>query len=193
MLHHLKDQLLGLQARDDLVRAELEADGTLFDGYHPRIEEVHRANAAQLRKVIEDHGWPAEALVGPEGAEAAWLVLQHAISEPGFMRYCRTLIDAASQVGQIPRWQFAYLDDRIRVFEGKPQRFGTQFDLKPDGPEISELEDPMQVDVWRREVGLGPVSEVLSRAEDLPRPSESEFQAKQAQGNVWRRKVGWLT
>jgi hypothetical protein len=193
VLQPLKDHLLGLQARDELVRAELEADGTLFDGYHQRMEEVHRANAADLRTIIETHGWPTSALVGPEGAKAAWLVLQHAIAEPGFMRYCRSLIDAASQVGQIPRWQFAYLDDRIRVFEGKPQRFGTQFDLKPDGPEISELEDPKQVDDWRREVGLGPVSEVLPKARDYPLPTESEFEAKQAQGNIWRQKVGWLT
>jgi hypothetical protein len=54
----------------------------------------------------------------------------HAISEPGFMRRCRTLIDEVSRAGRVPRWQFPYIDDRIRVFEGRPQHFGTPFDLQ---------------------------------------------------------------
>jgi hypothetical protein len=101
------------------------------------------------------------------------------------------LIDEASRAGRVPRWQFAYLDDRIRVFEGQAQRFGTQFDLTPDGPDIHTLEDPGQVDRWRREVGLGPVSEVLARAGADPRPSATEYAARRAEGDLWRRKVGW--
>ncbi|WP_343995638.1 DUF6624 domain-containing protein [Ideonella azotifigens] len=189
----LRNQLLAMASRDERVRAELQAEGTLLEGYHPRMEAVHRANAADLRALMEEHGWPSEALVGPEGAEAAWLVLQHSIAEPGFMRHCRTLIDEASRIGLVPRWQFAYLDDRIRVFEGKAQRFGTQFDLTPDGPELNALEDPSQVDRWRREAGLGPVSEVLSRARGLPLPSHEEYASKQVAGNLWRRDVGWVT
>ena len=107
------------------------------------------------------------------------------------MCYCRTLIDEVSKAGSVPRWQFAYLDDRIRVFQGKAQRFGTQFDLKPDGPEINRLEDPNQVDVWRKEVGLGPISEVLSRARELPLPLKEEYQAKQVAIYLWSHRVGW--
>ncbi len=180
-----------MESRDEGVRAELVSDGTLFEGYHPRMEAVHRENATELRAIIEVYGWPSAELVGPEGADAAWLVLQHSIGDPEFMRYCRTLIEAASNAGRIPRWQFAYLDDRIRVFEGKTQRFGTQFDLKPDGPEITSLEDPIQVDRWRQEVGLATISEVMSRARGLPLPSKAEYEAKQAAGERWRRKVGW--
>ena len=36
--------------------AELEAvhaDGSLFEGYHPRMEAVHRHNAARLREIAE--------------------------------------------------------------------------------------------------------------------------------------------
>jgi hypothetical protein len=179
-------------ARDAEVRAELEAEGTLFDGYHPRMEEVHRENAAKLRAIMEEHGWPDEELVGAEGAEGAWLVAQHSIAEPNFMRHCRTLVDDASSIGLVPRWQFAYLDDRICVFEGKAQRFGTQFDLKPDGPEINALEDSSQVDRLRHEVGLGPISEVLSRAQSNPLPSHEEYEAKKIAGNLWRRSVGWV-
>jgi hypothetical protein len=192
MLPHLQTRLLAMLNRDAELRAHLEADGTLLDGYHARMEEIHRTNAEELREIIEEHGWPNQNLVGSEAAEAAWLIAQHSISEPSFMRRCRAWLDEASNAGLVPRWQFAYIDDRIRVFEGKTQRFGTQFELKPDGPEINALMDPHQVDTWRREVGLGPISEVLSRAQGSPRPSPDEYASKQAEGKTWSRKVGWL-
>jgi hypothetical protein len=191
MLQYLQDQLIAMNARDVQVRAELEADGSLFEGYHVRMEEVHRANAHQLRVIIEEYGWPDEELVGQEGAEAAWLIAQHSIAEPTFMRLCRGLLDVASQTDRVPRWQFAYIDDRIRVFEGKPQRFGTQHDLKPDGVVVSTLEDSAQVDTWRREVGLATISEAISRVQGGSLPSLEEYLTKQAEGNLWRRKVGW--
>ncbi|MEL1263948.1 DUF6624 domain-containing protein [Pseudoxanthomonas putridarboris] len=192
MLSTVRTQLLAMRARDEQVRTELAADGSLFEGYHPRMEEVHRVSAQELRSVIQEHGWPDEELVGPEGAEAAWLVAQHSIGEPDFMRHCRTLLDEASFLGRVPRWQFAYIDDRIRVFEGKPQRFGTQVDLRPEGPEVHELEDSAQVDAWRKDAGLPPIAVVIARAQADPCPSPEEHATKQAAGLLWRRQVGWI-
>jgi hypothetical protein len=68
------------------VRADLAAAGLLFDGYHPRMAEVQRRNAARLAAILDGHGWPALALVGEDGAAATWLVLQHAIGDPPLMR-----------------------------------------------------------------------------------------------------------
>ena len=54
----LASELVGLADEDQRVRAELLADGTLFDGYNPRMEDVHVRNAARLEAVIDEHGWP---------------------------------------------------------------------------------------------------------------------------------------
>jgi hypothetical protein len=75
----LRNGLLAMQAEDRRVRAELLADGSLGDGYHPRMEEVHRRNAARLTEIIAGHGWPGRGLVGEDGARAARFVLQHTI------------------------------------------------------------------------------------------------------------------
>jgi hypothetical protein len=40
-------------AEDERVRERLAADGSLFDGYHPEMEAVHRANAARRREMEE--------------------------------------------------------------------------------------------------------------------------------------------
>ena len=125
----LAAELIALRERDLTMRAELASDGSLLDGYHPRMEVVHRANAARLREIIAEHGWPGTPLVGVRGAEAAFLIAQHAIGEPPFMRRCRELLAAAVAAGAAPAWQLAYLDDRINVFEDRPQHYGTQ--LRP--------------------------------------------------------------
>lgn len=189
----LRDTLLTLQRRDLALRAELEADGTLFEGYHPRMEAIHRDNARQLRELIERFGWPNERLAGQDGAEAAWLIVQHSISEPDFMRSCRYLLEKELATGGAPPWQYAYLDDRIRVSEGNPQRFGTQFEVTSEGPILCEVEDSQSLDQRRLEAGLGPIAEHLKRMENVRRPTQEELEARKAEELAWRRKVGWTT
>jgi len=178
---------------DQAVRAELAADGSLFDGYHPRMAAVHDTNAARLRTIIAIHGWPNERLVGVDGAKAAHRIAQHSINHPDFMRECRRLLDEASLNGEVPRWQFAYMDDRIRVFEGLQQRYGTQWRGGTNGLEPYPIEDPEQVDERRAELGLPSLAELRASA-----PPERPFDLETArrleeQELAWRRAVGWIT
>lgn len=181
-----------MERHDQAVRAELASVGSLFDGYHPRMEAVHRAHAERLRAIIQQFGWPTEALVAADGAKAAWRIAQHSIGEPDFMRQCRKLLDEASSRGEIPRWQYAFIDDRIRVYEGRPQRFGTQLCGGPGGLRPYPLEDAAKVEDWRREVGLPPLADILARARENPPPTNPDQKAKDAKEYAWRREVGWL-
>jgi hypothetical protein len=56
----LRDELVQMDDHDQDVRAELAADGSLFDGYHPRMAPVHDANAARLQAIIRENGWRHE-------------------------------------------------------------------------------------------------------------------------------------
>lgn len=64
----LRDELLAMKERDLRTRARLAEDGSLYDGYHPEMEAVHRENAARLSQIIDEHGWPGPGLVGEDGA-----------------------------------------------------------------------------------------------------------------------------
>lgn len=188
----LRDELLRMDARDQAVRVELAADGSLWKGYAPRMEKVHRDNAARLREIIAKAGWPGQSLVGPDGAAAAWRIAQHSIGEPDFMRWCLKLLGEASQRGDAPRWQFAMMDDRIRTFEGRPQRYGSQLRDTVNGLAPYPLEDPARVEEWRQEAGLPKLGELLSGLREEPPPTAEEIAAREAAELEWRRRVGWL-
>ena len=188
----LEKGLLDMEARDQALRAELAASGALYEGYHPRMEELHRANASRLRQIIAVFGWPGHALVGEHGARAAWRIAQHSIGEPGFMRQCRDMLDAASQKQDVPRWQFAMIDDRIRVYEGKPQRYGTQLRNGPEGLEPHPLENASRVNSMRMQAGLPPLAQTLAKARAQPQPSAAQAAKLEASEVEFRRAVGWI-
>ncbi len=124
----LRRELLDMMANDMSTRDELAADGSLFEGYHPRMEAVHRSNSARLSAIIDERGWPGLSLVGDDGEDAAWMIVQHSIGEPAFQRRALELLKEAVARGEARAWQAAYLEDRICACEGRPQIYGTQYD-----------------------------------------------------------------
>ena len=192
----IRHELLALAEEDLRVRRELAADGSLFEGYHPRMRAIHDAHANRLGEILDALGWPGVSQVGTEGAEAAWLIVQHAIAQPAFQRRALELVGAAVQRGDATAIMAAMLDDRIRTLEGGLQRYGTQFDWDAEG-RLSPLpiEDPDGVDVRRLGVGLPPLEEaVRAQRATASREGEgppSDWQARQREMEAWCREVGW--
>ncbi len=186
----LRRELVAMAALDLEMRENLIRRGVIFDGYHPEMEAIHVRNASRLKEILAEYGWPVPALVGDDGAEAAWLIVQHAIGDPPLQRQCLRLLQDAAQSGEVPLWQSAMLEDRIRMFEGKPQLYGTQLETDSEGalrPYL--LEEPECVEERRSKVGLEPLSKRLARERPSPKPAaparfESEYQA-------WLSRVGW--
>lgn len=190
--------MLSMAEEDRWVRAELSADGSLFDGYHPTMQVVHDRNAARLTEIIERHGWPGRDLVGEDGSRAAWLVLQHAIGKPALQRRGLVLLRQAVARGDVPATEVAMLEDRIAFFEGRPQRYGTQYDWNEHG-ELAPwpIEDEAGVDDRRREVGLPPLEENTRRVREGTardgEPPPSGWSERQRKFEEWaKRSAGGL-
>jgi len=49
------------------------------------------------------------------------------------MRHCLFLLKQATADNESIAWQAAMLEDRIRMYEGKPQIYGTQFQTNNTG------------------------------------------------------------
>src|SRR3954471_269517 len=100
------------EARADLVRR-----GVLDQG-NP-LRAMHLRHANRLRDVLERGGWPGLSHVGSEGAEAAWLVAQHAAAvDLPLAERCVDLLAAAVRAGDAPPRHLAILTDAVRWQEG---------------------------------------------------------------------------
>jgi len=189
----LRRELLSLCDEDLTLREELLAAGELSGTYHPRMAAIHAKNAARLREIIAQHGWPNEDLAGPDGAEAAWLIAQHSIGEPEFMRAALDLIQACVDERKVPAWHAAYLDDRIALYEGRPQRFGTQtLDDPRDG--LSRpwtIADPDHVNELRASVGLTTLPAIPSPGPDLPPEIHRQNESLRKWWLGWLASRGW--
>jgi len=181
-----------MAAEDLRVRQQLLDAGKLDQGYNWAMEIVHRHNAARLRQIIQTHGWPGKSLVGEDGSEAAWLIVQHSIAEPEFQRAAVLLLEDAVAAGEAPAWQLAYLVDRIAYFEGRPQRYGTQFDTSENGYCVPwTIEDPQRVNQLRAAVGLGPIQERMIPPSEQKCVSREQARQQRSELEQWAKRVGW--
>lgn len=191
-----REELIAAARRDLEVRARLLQSGDLSAGYHPEMEAVHLENAALLERVFDAIGWPGRKLLGDEGAAAAFLILQHAISRPDLQRRGLALMLDAVPQSEANALDAAYLSDRIAVFEGGQQTFGTQFDWDASGQlSPAPIRDEAEVDERRASVGLPPMADTIAEMRanaaaegQLPPPDQAK---RRAEFEAWAKRVGW--
>ncbi len=126
----------------------------LFD----QLKALDEGHTARMKEILDQVGWPGYALVGEDGSDAAWVLVQHS-GDLAFQKRCLALLTEAAGRGDAAWRHVAYLTDRVRVGEGKPQVYGTQF--KPEGGRMVPfpIEDEANVNARRREVGLPTLEE----------------------------------
>lgn len=70
--------------------------------------------------------------------------------------------------GDADKQSFAMLDDRVRMHEGRPQRYGSQIRGNRDTKmTFWQIEDEESVDKRRAEMGLEPLAEYAKRFKGL--------------------------
>lgn len=120
---------------------------------------VERANLRWLKALVDKHGFPTVAQVGQEGFIHAWLLIQHADSDPAFQAAVLKALKPQLASGDLPRREFAMLTDRVLRSQGRPQRYGSQFTQAKDGNFVLEpTEDIAHVDQRRAAMDLMPLA-----------------------------------
>jgi hypothetical protein len=166
----LRADLLEIAEQDQKNRAGIEAFIERVGRKSAQGDSATKAMTAadaplikRVRLIISTSGWPRRDRVGDDGAHAAWLVVQHAPSD--VQRSLLPLLQRAVQKGQARASDLALLEDRVRVAQGKLQRYGSQMRSSPTpGPPLLEpIEDEPCVDRRRASVGLEPLAENLRR------------------------------
>ncbi|HEX7171557.1 MAG TPA: RNA methyltransferase [Candidatus Limnocylindria bacterium] len=140
------DQLLSseLEARLEgpataLIPALSSWEGVPDEG--TSLAQVNAANADRLAAIVEEHGWPGIRLVGPDGADATWMLAQQADGANEVRRrWLAPLADAVAAGDADPR-HLATITDRVAAVAGERQLYGTIALLAEDG----EVEFPLPV------------------------------------------------
>ncbi|HLO29253.1 MAG TPA: DUF6624 domain-containing protein [Anaerolineales bacterium] len=166
MEDQLRDELLQRVAEEQRLREEWinRQDDAEFTAH---VTEIDAQNTIWLDKMIEQVGWPGNSLVGEDGANAAFLIIQHS-PDLGFQKKCLGLMESTVAEGEMNAIHLAYLADRVRMREGKPQYYGTQGLSQPNGIIVpAPIEDEQNVDERRKAIGLEPIAEYFKQMNEF--------------------------
>ena len=119
-----------------------------------------------IRQVAR-RGWRGRSIAGLDGADAAFVLIQHADADTAFQARALPLLDRAYREGEATGQQLALLTDRVATARGAPQLYGTQADLVAGRAVPKPIRDPAYVDARRATVGLPPLREYLHILDSL--------------------------
>jgi hypothetical protein len=88
---------------------------------------------------------------------AFWLLVQHADSDVALQEQVLKAFEAVDS--GIASEDIAMLTDRVRVAQGRPQLYGSQFKMSAGAAEPFPIEDEAHVDERRMAVGLPPMAD----------------------------------
>lgn len=158
----LRDELIRRFEQDQAIRTQLIAAGIKRPDAEilARMKAIDTSNAERVKAIVATYGWPGPDLVGHDGVQAAFYIVQHA--QLDFQKEMLPLVEKAFRKAEIPGQNYALLLDRVLVGEGKPQIYGTQAapveEWDGQEPSLRPIEDEANVDRRRSEVGLPPLS-----------------------------------
>jgi predicted nucleic acid-binding Zn ribbon protein len=106
------------------------------------------------------------------------------------------LLTHAAENGEVPKLQVAFLTDRIRFNEDKPQVYGTVLDWDENGELSCVVEDPAHLDARRRAVGLPAAQDDLEASRKAVEAeggrAPPDFAEARRQRLAWAKRVGWI-
>ena len=82
--------------------------------------------------------------MGEFATQTVWMIIQH--SDLARIKQFLPQLEDATRRGDLAPAYLAATKDRIDIREGRPQKYGTQFNCP--------LLDSLRVNEWRQEVGL---------------------------------------
>lgn len=161
-------------------------------GYSDEMRSIHEENARFLEEVLETISLDDLMSSPKDIADGVFLIIQHAISMPSFMKKMHRLLKQVSRPDPV---YIAYLEDRIRSFERQPQLYGTQYDYNEQGRMTMYWcdGDIATINQRRKSIGLSSVEENEQRFIHQPQLSLNEASQYIKDQHEWLVKTGWCS
>ena len=115
-----------------------------------RTEPIDLRHRDEVMAMLPAEGWFSFSAYGRKAAEAAFHIIQHSDLETQLE--VLPALERMALAGEADTTAFAAMYDRVQKSQGKPQRYGTQFDCVEHRPVLYRLEDPARVEEFRRQM-----------------------------------------
>lgn len=153
----LRAKLLAMVARDQTARQATLGGHELKPEELKQMWKVDAENLPRIKAILKKHGFPSVKQVGKDGANAAFLLVQHADNDPAFQAQALKRMQPLVARHEINAADVALLTDRVLVAQKKPQRYGSQFDGINGVNVLHAVEDPAHLDARRASMDLFPM------------------------------------
>ena len=138
--------------------------------YTTEMERVDSLNQATVFGILDKKGWPSH--LSEKANRAIWIVIDH--SDLAYRSKYLGLVKEKAEDGVLDKTDYAILNDRVCMEEGKPQIYGTQIKMAAtivDDDIAMQLclwpvENPAALDSLRSTVGLSPIEEYLKTSDE---------------------------
>src|SRR5690554_4967084 len=131
-----------------------------LDNERSLFQKNDSLNLVEIEKIINHYGYPGKSMVGEPENETAWFVIQHSSKIEKYF----PLIKRAGEEGELKMSKVAMMEDRMLMYKGETQIYGTQakgiFKVKnPSKQEdifyiIWPVRNPEKVNELRKTMGL---------------------------------------
>lgn len=139
---------------DQRIRIELmdAMGGDVGDLFH-RMAQIDSANQAKINCILSDYGWLPQSRVGEKAASAIFLVVQHG-GKAMIEKNLPALKKLAGE-NEAKTTHAAMMEDRLLMYEGKKQIYGTQASSDSTGASyVWPVADPDRVNELRKAAGF---------------------------------------
>jgi len=165
----LQSELIEMGIQDQKIRNEVgEA------GWHnapkellEKLQKIDESNTDKLKFIIKGYSWVTRDLVGVEGVEAAFLIIQHSEDLEFKEQMLPFLKESYLNDEGVDGQQVALLTDRILITQGKKQIYGTQVDLSGGQIIVQPIKDIANVDKRRAEMKMPSLDQYLKLLGDV--------------------------
>ncbi len=130
--------------------------------------EVDSSNWIEVKRIINQNGYPGFSMVGKTSAHNFWTMLQFYERDMDLQSKAIPLMKVAVDRGDAAADDYAYLIDKYLINKGEPQIYGTQIKLNEEhtGFELKPTIEPEKLDVRRKEAHLKSITEYIKETNE---------------------------
>jgi len=116
-----------------------------------------------LKDIFKKYGFPNYDLVGQEGSNNFWLLVQHQDRHPTFQDSILAKMKIEVDSNKASSVNYAYLVDRVKVNTGQKQVYGTQMELNTEQTSYvpKSVIEPDKLNERRASIGLGTIESYI--------------------------------